>query len=75
MNEQSILEIAADGVARDGYVEYGAFYGLRPVDQGNKFLFFVRSCLLASGYEIHMRRDAAEWTCGYLGDNTHFHRD
>jgi len=75
MNVQRVLAIAADCVARDGYVEYEAFHELRPVNQGNKFLFLVRRWLLESGYDIHMRRDATEWNCGHPNDNTHFHKN
>jgi hypothetical protein len=58
-----------------GYVEYEAFHELRPVNQGNKFLFLVRRWLLESGYDIHVRRDATEWKCGHPNDNTHFHKN
>jgi hypothetical protein len=77
MNELRLLEIAADHVERDGYVLYGDFDEQRPVNQtGNKFLFFVRRCLLEGGYYIHMRRNAAEWgMCSYPGDHSHFHRN
>lgn len=77
MNEQRIVEIAADHVEKDGYVVYDDFDEQRPVNQtGNKWLFFIRRCLLESGYYIHMRRSAHEWrNCGYPGDHTHFHRN
>jgi hypothetical protein len=76
MNEHRILEIAASHVERDGYVVYEDFEEQRPVNQtGNKFLFFIRRRLLEGGYQIHMRRNAAEWSnCGYPDDHTHFHR-
>lgn len=55
MNEQSILEIAAGHVEKDGYVVYDDFSEQRPINQtGNKFLFFVRRCALGQSIgEVH----------------------
>ena len=77
MNEQRILEIAADHVEQDGHVVYDAFEEQRPVNQtANKFLFVIKRCLLESGYYVHERRKSAEWSnCGFPGDHTHFHRN
>jgi hypothetical protein len=75
LSEDTILEIAADHVEKDGYVVYDDFSELKPVTQtGNRYLFGVKNTLLVHGYRLHERRHRAEWdNCGYPGDNTHFH--
>jgi hypothetical protein len=74
---QSIHEIAADHVERDGYVVYDDFSELKPVNlAGNRYLFRIKNWLLEHGYRVHERRNRGEWSnCGYPGDNTHFHRN
>lgn len=76
LNEQDILEVAADHLEKDGYVVYDDFSVLKPVNQtGNRYLFRVKQCLLEHGYRVHERRHRAEWAnCGYPGESTHFHR-
>jgi hypothetical protein len=75
LTDESILEIAADHVEKDGYVVYDDFSELKPVTQsGNQYLFRVKNWLLAHGYRLHERRHRADWSnCRYAGDNTHFH--
>jgi len=77
MNEERILEIAADHVEKDGYVVYDDFSELKPVNQtGNQYLFGIKLWLRAHGYRLHERRSRADWNnCGYPGDSTHFHRN